>query len=106
MLGDVAFVPELDFAMKVRSAFTDETLAAAEQRRIDLAAHGGKRFQSMVHSIVWPRYEVAEYLKGGSRHVKFHSFSELDELGCPFRIVYERRAGDALTYSPTDPDAR
>jgi len=97
MLGDAAFVPELDFAMKVRSAFTDETLAAAEQRRIDLAAHGGKRFQSMVHLIAWPRYEVAEYLKGRARYVKFHSFSELDELGCPFKIVYERPEGDATT---------
>jgi hypothetical protein len=52
MLGDAAFVFDLDLATKVRSAFTDETLAAAERRRIDLAAHGGKRFRSMVASIV------------------------------------------------------
>ena len=95
MLGDAAFVPELDFAMKLRSAVTDDTLAAAEQRRVELAANGGKRFRSMVLSIVWPRMEVAEYLRGGSRYIKLHAFSEMYELGCPFRIVYERQEGDA-----------
>jgi len=52
MLGDAALVPELDFAMKVRSAFTDETLAAAQQRRIQLAAHGGKRLSTLAYSIL------------------------------------------------------
>ena len=97
MLGDAPLVSDLDFAMKVDSAFEDEALEDAERRRIELAAHGGKRFRNMVASIVWPRMEVAEYLRAGSKYVKLHSFSELYELECPFRIVYERPEGDTMT---------
>ena len=87
-------VSDLDLAMKVKSVFTDEALDDAQQRRIESAVQSGKRFRSMVASVVWPRMEVAEYLRGGSRYVKLYSFSEMYELDCPFRIVFERPEGD------------
>ena len=45
--------------------------------------------------MVWPYIKVADYLRDGSRHVRIRSFSEMYELECPFRIVFEARRIDA-----------
>ena len=96
MLGDSAMVSDVDLALAVTPRFDGEEFRARNQQRIDLAERGGKRFRSMIESVVWPRMELTEYLRGGSRYVSMHSFMEMELLKCPFRIVFEGLGADTV----------
>jgi len=96
MLGDSEMVSDVDLALEVTPRFEGDEFRARSQRRIDLAEQGGKRFRSMIASVVWPRMEVTEYLRGGARYVSIHSFMELELLNCPFQIVFEDPGSDPV----------
>lgn len=89
MLGTEPLVSDVDLALAVVPRFDGREFDERNQQRIDLAQQGGKRFRSMIESVVWPRVELTEYLRGGSRYVSIHSFMELDLLKCPFQVVFE-----------------
>lgn len=87
MLEGTALVSDVDLAVQVLPMFDDARFDEVSQQRIMIAEDAGVRFRSRIHSIVWPRQEVTEYIRGGERYVSVHSFAELELLGCPFRIL-------------------
>ena len=89
MLGSGPFVSDVDLALAVKPRYQGREFDELNQGRIDLAEQSGKRFKSMIASVVWPRMEITEFLRGGSRHISLHSFTEMELLQCPFRFVYE-----------------
>jgi hypothetical protein len=52
-----------------------------------MAEDAGVRFRSRTHSVFWPRQELTENLRGDERYVSVRCISELDMLGCRFRIL-------------------
>ena len=78
MLGDSPLVSDVDLAVQVRPRFEGTEFDERKQQRIDLAEERGKRFRSMIESVVWPRIELTEFLKAGSRYVSIRSFIELE----------------------------
>ncbi len=94
MLGTAPLVSDLDLALEVKPRFDGTEFDELNQQRIELAERGGKHFKSMLAAVVWPRVEVIEFLRGGSRYVSVHSFSELELLKCPYRVVYDSSQGD------------
>jgi predicted nucleotidyltransferase len=99
MLGTTPLVSDVDLALQLAPRFDGDQFTLLNQQRIDLAEQSGKRFRSMIESVVWPRLEVSEYLRGGSRYVSIHSFMELELLKCPFHIVFESPQLDTSTWS-------
>ena len=91
MLTDSALVHDVDLAIAVETPYDGAAFDEAQQRRIDAATKSGKRFRSMLASVVWPRMELTEYLRGGSRHISLHSFNELELMQCPYRVVFEKK---------------
>ena len=88
MLGDTPRVSDVDLAIQVVPAFDDAHFDKVSQQRIRLAEDAGMRFRSRLHSVVWPRRELTEYVRGGERYVSVHSFAELELLGCPWRMLW------------------
>ena len=91
MLTDSALVHDVDLAIAVETPYDGAAFDEAQQRRIDAATKSGKRFRSMLASVVWPRMEITDYLRGGSRHISLHSFNELELMQCPYRVVFEKK---------------
>ena len=87
MLEETPLVSDVDLAVHVLPMFDDDRFEERSQQRIKMAEDAGVRFRSRIHSIVWPRQEVTEYIRGG-KYVSVHSFAELELLGCPFRILW------------------
>lgn len=87
MLGDTPYVTDVDLAIQVVPAVDDAQFDEVSRQRRRLAEDAGMRFRSRLHSIVWPRRELTEYLRGSERYVSLHSFTELELLGCPFRML-------------------
>ena len=88
MLEESPRVSDVDLAVHVLPMFNDDQFDERSDQRIKIAEEAGVRFRSRIHSIVWPRQEVIEYLRGGERYVSVHSFAELELLGCPFRPLW------------------
>ena len=99
MLGTTTLVSDVDLALQLSPKFDGDQFTVLNQQRIDFAEQRGKRFRSMIESVVWPRVEVTEYLRGGSRYVSVHSFMELELLKCPFRTVVDNSRTDRTTGS-------
>ena len=95
MLGDSALVSDVDLAVQIKPRFEGSEFDERNHQRIELAEQGGKRFRTMIEGVVWPRMEVTEFLRAGSRYVSIHSFIELEVLNCPYRIVFELPGCDA-----------
>ena len=87
MLEDTPLVSDVDLAVHVLPMSDDTRFDEVSQQRITIAEDAGVRFRSRIHSIVWPRQEVTDYIRGGERYVSVHSFVELELLGCPFRML-------------------
>jgi predicted nucleotidyltransferase len=95
MLGTAPMVSDVDIAVELVSPYEGSEYIEVHQRRIELAEMRGKRFSSRFASIVWPRMEAIEFLRGGERYISIHSFAELELLNCPFEIVFEGPSGGA-----------
>ena len=87
MLDDTPLVSDVDLAIHVLPCFDNARFDDLSQQRIEIAENAGMRFRSRIHSIVWPRQEVTEFIRGGERYIRVHSFAELELLGCPFQIL-------------------
>lgn len=94
MLEDTPLVGDVDLAIHVFPMLDDARFDEVSQQRIMIAEDAGVRFRSRIHSIVWPRQEVTEYIRGAERYVSVHSFAELELLGCSFRILWREPAID------------
>jgi predicted nucleotidyltransferase len=88
MLEDTPLVSDVDLAVHVLPKFVDARFDQLSQQRIEVAEDAAMRFRSRIHSTVWPRQELTEYIRGGERDVSVHSFTELELLGCRFRILW------------------
>lgn len=88
MLGDTMVVSDVDLALHAVPVFDGARHYEAGEVRIKVAEEAGTRFRSRLHSIVWPRQELTEYLRGGDRYVRLHSFAELELLGCQFQLIF------------------
>ena len=89
MLGSASIVSDVDLAVALKPRFDGARHDEVNRARIEAAEQAGRVFRTTFESVVWPRMEVIEFLRGGSRFVSIHSFGELELLGCPFALVYE-----------------
>ena len=91
MLGDGDIISNVDLAVEVASPHEGKAYTDAQQKRFKLAGRGDERFGGALATFVWPYIKVGHYLRDGSRHVRIRSFSEMYELECPFKVVFETR---------------
>ena len=95
MLGDDDMISDVDLAVEVDSPYEGKAYTDAQRKRFKLTGHGDERFGGALAAFVWPYIKVGDYLRDGSRHIRIRSFSELYELECPFKVVFETPEGDA-----------
>lgn len=89
MLGDEPLVSDVDLAVELMSPFEGEEWEDIHRKRVEVAEQRGKQFRTRFQSVVWPRREIVEFLRGGNRYISIHSFNELVLLDCPYRIVLQ-----------------
>ena len=94
MLGDNDMISDMDLAVEVASPYEGKAYTEAQRQRFKHANRVGETFTNGIAFVVWPYIKVAEYLRDGSRHVRIRSFSELYELECPSRVVFETPKGE------------
>ena len=87
-------MPRLHAYVEVASPYEGKAYTEAQRQRFKHANRVGETFTSGIAFVVWPYIKVAEYLRDGSRHVRIRSFSELYELECPSRVVFETPKGE------------
>jgi len=89
MLVDAPLVSDVDLAVDLKSPYEGKHWDEIHRQRVEVAEQDGKVFRTQLRSIVWPRMEIVEYLRGGHGAVSIHSFNELMLLGCPYQVVLQ-----------------
>lgn len=95
MLGNADMISDVDLAVEVASPYEMKAYTEAQRQRFEHAKRGGESFTSALALFVWPYIKVADYLRDGSRHVRIRTFSEMYELECAFKLVFDTAESDA-----------